>query len=135
MLDYLDENQHVALMELLIYMAKVDGDFSDIEKEVIQQYGELLGVDVHAVSGNRVPEELVQQFQSPASRVAVLQELLRIAHLDGNFHRDEADTIDDIAEMMGLPPMYVKKVDDWVQWGLNWVWQGEDLLEEAEEML
>ena len=79
-------------------------------------------------------EEALEQVQEE-HQAAALQELLRIAHLDGNFHRDEADTIDDIAEMMGFPPMYVKKVDDWVQWGLNWVWQGEDLLEEAEEML
>lgn len=135
MLDYLNEAQNTALLELLICMAKADGDFSQLEQDVVQQYSELLNVDPDRLEGNRVPEELVQQFNTPATRLAVLQELMRIAHLDGHYHRDEADAIDDIGEMMGFPPMFVHRVDEWVQQGLDWVWQGEDLLDEAEAML
>jgi len=36
---------------------------------------------------------------------------------------------------MGIPQELVKKVDQWVVDGLNWMWRGEDLLDEAEQLM
>lgn len=135
MLDRLNENEQRALMELLIYMAKLDGQVEEIERWLLDQYADLIRVDFTGLEGDLTPEELVPQFQSPASRVIVLQELFRICHLDGMFTAGEQSAILDIASMMGVPMDLLRKIETWVIDGLRWVGQGEALVEEAETVV
>jgi tellurite resistance protein len=134
MLDHLSAEEQRALLELLIYLAKSDGTVADIEEEILHQYADLVEVEFDELDGNLTPAELVPQFEGPASCVVVLQELLRLSHLDGYFAADEQAAILDIAQQMEIPVEMLEKIDRWVVEGLNWVWRGEELLEEAEAL-
>ena len=132
MLDRMTEREQRALMELLIYVAKSDGRVHNIEAEVLRQYADLVQVDFSELDGGRTPEELIPEFSSATSRVAALAELLRMAHVDGEYSDTERSSILDIAALMGVPMGLLQALEQWVVDGLRWVWRGEDLLEEAE---
>ncbi len=132
MIERLSRHEQACLMELLIHLAKSDGKDMDAKKAVLMQYAELIEADANQLKGTLTPKELVPQFQSAASRVIVLQELMRLARIDGHLTIPEESVILDIASMMGLPLSLVQKVEEWVVDGIKWTLRGESLLQEAE---
>lgn len=135
MLERLNENEQRALLELLVYMAKADGRIMDVEREVLHQYADLVHVDFGELQGDYDAEELISQFESPASRIIALAEIIRLSHLDGRFSDLEKVTIIDLAAKMGVPMDYVNRIDAWVVEGLQWVMSGERLLDEADDLV
>lgn len=135
MLDQLTTNEQVALLELLIHLAKADGTIEDIENEILEQYADLVEVDFSSLNGDLPLEEILPQFESPTSKIIAVQELLRLAHLDDYFHDDEKATIREVAARLGVSDALLQKVETWVVDGLNWMWRGEEILEEAEETM
>ncbi len=134
MIDRLNSDERVAMMELLAYLAKTDGKMTDVNQEVLREYAELLEVDPSEIDSDLTPEELVPQFQRPASRVVVLQEVFRLANLDGVFTIGEESAILDIASLMGFPMEFVQRVEQWVLDGLEWTLAGEKLIEEGNHL-
>jgi hypothetical protein len=132
MIERLEADEQKALLELLIFMAKADGKVADIEQEILQNYATLVEIDFAELAGDRSPEELIPQFHSYVSRAIVLQELLRLSHLDGLFSEGEQSAIIEIAALMGFPLDLVQRLDAWVVDGLKWVWRGEELLDAVE---
>ena len=114
MLDRLSPEEQHALLELLIYLAKSDGKVQDVEEDILHQYADLVDVDFDSLDGTLTPQDLVPQFENAVSRTVVLQELLRLSHLDGYFAEDEKAVILDIAEQMRLPREFVAEIDNWV---------------------
>jgi len=132
MIERLEADEQTAMLELLIYMAKADGKVADIEQEILQNYATIVEIDFAGLSGERTPQELIPRFHSHVSRAIVLQELLRLSHLDGLFSEGEQSAIIDIAALMGFSMGLVQRFDEWVVDGLRWVWRGEDLLDAVE---
>lgn len=135
MLERLTSGEQKAMLELLIYMAKADGKVVDIEQEILENYATLVEVDLGAVRDDVTPDDAIARLPTMVSRAIVMQELLRLSHLDGLFTDRERSAILAIAEQMGIPVAMVHKLDEWVVDGLRWVWRGEDLLDEVEETL
>lgn len=135
MLDQLTPNEQTALMELLIHLAKSDGAVEDVDNEILEQYADLIDVDMDSLNGELPLEEILPQFESPASKLIAVQELLRLAHLDGYFSDNEKSAIREVAQRMRIPANLLQKADTWVVDGLNWMWRGEELLDEAEEVM
>ena len=135
MLDQLTPNQQHMLMELLIRLAQADGEIVDIEEEVLRQYAELVDVDFDDLSGDLSLQEILPAFDTSVSRVAAVQELFRLAHIDGFFSEDEKRVIRQVADLLGMPDSLVNEIDAWVVDGLRWVWRGEELVEQAERMM
>ncbi len=132
MLERLTSDEQLAMLELLIYMAKADGKVVDIEQQILENYATLVEVEFSDLRDDATPEDVIPRLRSQVSRAIVLQELLRLSHLDGLFTERERSAILEIAEIMGLPLAMVHKLDEWVVDGLRWVWRGEDLLDEVE---
>lgn len=128
MIDRLSNQQRLMLMELLVAMAKVDGRIVALENEVIEDYANLLEVPLDEISGDFSIAELAPYFDTPASRVTAIQELCRLARLDGDFAAEERDAILEVAGLMGVPESLVSRIDAWVVEGMQWVAQGEDLI-------
>lgn len=131
MIEQLHPEEQRAMLELLIYMAKADGKITDVEEQVLQNYATLTQIDFDTLDGNYMPEELVARLHSPKARFIVLQEVLRIAHIDGYFAEDEQQAVLDLAAEMGVPLDYLQEIESWVVEGLRWVWRGEELMEIA----
>lgn len=135
MLDRLTANEQRALLELLIYMAKSDGQVDDIEGVVLQQYADVVSVEFDTLDGDLSPEELVPQLERPASRVIALQELLRLSHLNGILNQDEQSAIIEVAAEMGVPMELLRKVDAWVLEDIRQSIRSEEILKEADKVV
>jgi len=123
------------LLEMLYALAGADGKIERLEQEVLQDYSELLGVNVDELDGNFELEELAPYFDTAESRVAALEELCRLARLDGDFAEDERAAILRVADAMRVPHGMVSRIDEWVVDGLRWVAKGNELIAEAERSL
>jgi len=134
MLDRLNPNEQKALMELLLYLAKTDGTVDDIEGAVLHQYADLVHVDFDTLEGDLSPDELVPQFESPATKVAVLQELFRLSHMNGAFTISEQSAILEVGAQMGMPMALLRKIEAWVLDDLRLTVRAEELTEEAERL-
>jgi uncharacterized tellurite resistance protein B-like protein len=135
MLERLTTDEQRAMLELLIHTAKADGKVADIEQQILENYATLVEVDFGELDPDAAPEDIIPRLSNMVSRAIVLQEMLRLSHLDGLFTERERAAILAIAELMGVPVSIVHKLDQWVVDGLRWVWRGEDLLDEVEETL
>ncbi len=135
MLERLTSDEQRAMLELLVYMAKADGKVVDIEQQILENYAALVEVDLDDLQMDATPEDTIPRLATMVSRAIVMQELLRLSHLDGLFTDRERSAILDIAKQMGVPVSMVHKLDEWVVDGLRWVWRGEDILDEVEETL
>jgi hypothetical protein len=134
MIDRLTKEERIVLMELLVYLVKEAGNPRGVYQEVLSDYAELVGVNLSEIDGNLSLEELVPQFQSHISRFVVLQEVFRLAELDGIFTIGEQSIILDIASLMGFPMDFVRHVEQWVREGLEWTRKGEMLIDEAQRL-
>lgn len=132
MIELLNTDEQRVMLELLLYVAKSDGKVEDVEQELLENYATLVELDFSSLSGNLTPAELIPLIPGAVSRAIVLQELLRLSHIDGILSKGERTAILSIADQMGFPDAVVHKLDEWVVEGLRWVWRGEDILDEIE---
>jgi len=138
MIEQLTREEKQVLLELMACLARADGRVGDVERELLAEYAELFHIqltDIDCQCDIDALESLAAQFQRPESRIIVLQELLRLAHLDGFFNKDEKSLIIQVATLMGVPHDFLKKIDDWVLAGIEWTLQGVQLLEKASSVL
>ena len=135
MLERLNRNEQRALMELMLYMAKADGKVEEIETILLEQYADLFAIDLTELEGDFAPEELAPHFESPEARIVVLQELLRLAHLNGVFNTDEQSAMLEVASLLGVPLHLLREIETWVVEGIQWTLRGEDLLEKGRELV
>ncbi len=131
MIDNLTIAQRLMLLELLVAMTKVDGSIATAEGEMLEGYAELMDLSLEDVSGDMSIAELAPYFDTPESQVTAIQELCRIARLDGDFAESEREAILDVAARMGMPAKLVGKIDEWVVEGMRWVERGDELVREA----
>ena len=134
MIRQLTKEQRVALMELMIHLAKADGKVDDIETQVLEQYAFLSGVESCALSNNLTLKDLVAPFTTPDARVAVLQELIRLSHYNNCFSDEEQSAIVDVAAHMGLPMDLLAQIEDWAMEGIEWERRGEALVKDTERL-
>lgn len=132
MIERLNADEQRVMLELLIHIARADGRVEDIEQEILENYASLVEVDFASLSGTEEPAALIARLHGAASRAIVLQELLRLTHLDGILNEGERAAIFSVAEQMGFPDEVVHQLDAWVVDGLRWVLRGEELLETIE---
>ncbi len=132
MIELLNTDEQRVMLELLLHVAKSDGTVKDVEQEILENYATLLDVDFSSIKGNLTPADLIPQIPGAVSRAIILQELLRMSHLDGIISQGENTAILAIASQMGFPESVVHRLDEWVVEGLRWVWKGEDLLDDIE---
>jgi tellurite resistance protein len=132
MIELLNTDEQRVMLELLLHIAKSDGTVKDVEQEILENYATLVDLDFSSLNGTLTPAELLPQVPGAVSRAVILQELLRMSHLDGIISQGEQAAVLAIASEMGFPEEVIHRLDEWVVEGLRWVWKGEDLLDEIE---
>jgi hypothetical protein len=131
MIAKLTKEQRAALMELLIYLAKADGKVDDVEERLLEQYAHLTGVESCSLKNSHTIEDLVAPFNSPESRVAVLQELMRLSHYNNYFSDEEQSAVLDVAAHMGFSMDLIAEIEGWVMEGIEWEKRGQQLIKKA----
>lgn len=126
-----------AFIQLLLYLARIDGQVSKEEITAIQQTCVELGIDFSHLFERHEPlllnlETILQQIASPLSKRVVILELVRLAHADKTYTESEHQGIQYIANLLGVSEKKVVEIEKWVQEGIAWIDNGVNVISEGE---
>lgn len=117
------KNEAVAFTQLLVFIAKADGKITTEEVDFLNDYSCKAGLDWKDL-GEKPLEEILPEFTTFSSKIDVIQELVKLAMIDGNYSEEERAGVKKIALLLSLPETKVIAVEDWVQRGLEWIAEG-----------
>ena len=127
MLDKLNKAERIALMDLLVVIAKADGEITAEERKFLDGYSKGLEVSWSSAYNNDI-DNVLSLFVSYQSKMIVLIEILRLAYKDGNYSDAERAGVAVIAETLKVNSKDLERAEEWVVEGLKWVNEGEKLL-------
>lgn len=118
-----------ALVGLLVAIAKADGEIQEGEAAFLDDYSSGTGINWREFP-DRPIDTIVTDFKEHYQKVAVLQELVKLAMTDGDYSDAERAGIHSIAKRMSIAGEKVLRIEDWVRQGLDWVSDGIELRKE-----
>jgi len=126
-IDLLEEKEKNALMGLLVNIAKADGNIDEAEKDFLEKYANEHGVDLNIESNVSISDSC-RQISSKKAKVVAMQEIIKLAIVDGNYDEAEKAGAMAIAEMLGIENDKFKEIEKWVLDGQQWVKRGIEML-------
>lgn len=129
--DRLRPDQRQVLYDIAVMLAEVDNDVSIEELDYLKDFSEAYEVSskLEPIADDRLDDAL-RLFDTYSSKVILLQELIKLSYKDGHFDKSEQDKVLLIAQKIGLnDPDLILRIESWVREGVNWLYEGEALLE------
>lgn len=126
-IDILDNSEKNALMSLLVSISKADGEVSAEEEQFLVSYASENGVELD-MTCNKSIEDLCSQIQSNQGKVVTVQELIKLAIIDGHYDPAERKGAAFISSQLGLSEDKFISIEEWVIDGQKWVERGYQLL-------
>lgn len=124
----LNSKEQTSFISLLTYIAAVDGEINEDEKIFLDDYGKKLGINV-SYDDKRSLQDILSDFDVYKSKIFVLQELIKLAMIDGYYADAERAGVENIAQVLDIPTTKVRLIEDWVCRGIEWLVEGEKLQE------
>lgn len=114
-LNILNNKERDEFLNLLVNVAKVDGDFSDNEKSRINAYVLEMGLSLKKFDDyKKSSKEIVQDFKSSSKEVqkAVFIETLALVLIDG-VKKSEIGVLEQLKDAFGLDSEFTNKAINW----------------------
>ncbi len=125
--DLLEHKEKAALMMLLVDIAKADGNIDSSEMDFLTKYANEHGVELD-LEKNISIYDACRQISSQKAKVVTMQEIVKLAIVDGNYDEGEKAGAMAIAEMLSIETDTFKKIEEWVLDGQQWVQRGIEML-------
>jgi uncharacterized tellurite resistance protein B-like protein len=127
-------------LKFMAYIAQVDNEVSIEEKQAIDgvifawHLDEKAVMDIYDVleRGSSV-KNFISEFKNKRSYYFLLQELITLAHLDGNYDKSEQKAVREIAALCAISKSRVEQIESWVKEGMAWREKGLALATPEEE--
>ena len=126
--DLLEQKEKDALMMLLVNIAKADGNIDESEMTFLLKYANEHGVKLD-LEKNMSINDVCQKISSHKAKVVTMQEIVKLALVDGNYDDAEKAGAKAIAEMLNIDSEKFKEIEKWVLDGQQWVQQGYEMLD------
>jgi tellurite resistance protein len=127
---FFSKNEVTAFMQLLVLIAKADGKITKEEIDFLNDYSNNTGLDWKELKEISL-EEILSEFKTFSSKIEVMQELVKLAMIDGDYSDEEKAGVKEIAHILSLPESKVIAIEDWVRRGLEWIAEGQALKNEV----
>lgn len=117
-LTLLNNEQKELFLNLACSLSSVDGNFSDHEKSIIEEYCKEMQISFDYEQCNPTLKNVMFQLESISSMVEkriIIFELVGLGLVDGNFDLAEHEFIYELNELFGLSKDYVMKCEDILQ--------------------
>jgi tellurite resistance protein len=112
-LNSLNNEQKEAFLDLALFVAHADGEFSDDEKLIVEQYQLEMETSYDPnIKGKKV-EDIINCFENKRDRNIVLIELMALVHSDDEFCENEQKLIDYIAKTFSISSEQCEKFENW----------------------
>ncbi|MCP2015923.1 putative tellurite resistance protein B-like protein [Deinococcus sp. HSC-46F16] len=131
--DLLDSAQKHTLVQVLCEVAAADGQILEVERELIHRYALSLGLSAEALEGTLVQPQrpdTLEDYPDAAKRIIYL-EAATLAMLDAELADKEVQTLERLADRLGLSRTMAQRLEQHVQQGFDWNAAGLRLVEEG----
>ena len=126
----LKNNEKFAFLNLAYYIANIDGEFEQEEKDIIEEYCAEMGIDNVSYDLEKFNlEDTLNKILSSKSKKIVLLELMILIHSDDKFHRFEQGVIDKIANQFDVSQNQLNIYSQWGKMASSLYQQGNLFLE------
>lgn len=129
------ETDRFPFVKALAHIAIADDSVTLDEKEMLNQYvdawdlgqGETSEIrEILETESTQTLDVLVSEFSESGTRFLLLQELMRLAYVDGTYGDVERRHIATIAEKMNMTKDQFREVEKWVERGQAWGAPGDE---------
>ncbi len=127
-LDQLKMSEKQALLIMLVDIAKADNELKDKEKEFLKVYAEENGVKLDFDTIILSVEEACKLLESSKAKVVAIQEVIRLAIVDGEYAEEEKKGALHIAKLLGVSNSKFEEIESWVLRGRDWVAEGLEMI-------
>jgi len=128
-LNYLEENEKQAFLQLANAIANADGELCDKEKTIIGYYCNEMNINNFAHDQQKSIDALAMEFKSMRSKKITILELMSIVHANGEFKKEEKMIVDLLVQKFGISQDYLNDVEKWTDLMLSVIEQGNSLIE------
>lgn len=129
--DRLTSEQRQAVFDLAVLLANVDHDVSEEELQYLKSFSDAFGIDYDLDKSGLSIDDTLTVFHSKPAKIILLQELVKLSYKDGHFGEEEQENVFMIAQKIGLnDPELLIRIEKWVREGFNWVFEGEQMIED-----
>lgn len=103
-----DKDERIQLIKGLVYVAQIDGDYSEFEKEIVESTSCTLGINRDKLEGifdeigNKTADELFMPIKNAKFRGSFLTELISLTYVKGYQTQGEDDELRKIAGFIGI---------------------------------
>lgn len=127
----LTQTQRESLLQLLVQMAGVDYDISIEEEAFLVAWATDWNLPLDLTPEQDVNEsELLSKFDTFASKIIVLQEMVKLGYQDGHFGDEERAKVHAFTHRLGLVnPDILADIHKWVRAWHDWHYAGEQMLD------
>ena len=128
-LNKLDREEQITFLKLAHYIARIDGDFSTNEKNVIQTY--CLEMQIEDIVYNEKDihlDVLLSNIKSTKNQKIVLLEIMALIYSDG-LHQQEQEILNIILDKYHISSELALLYAEWTKTILSIVKQGQILIE------
>ncbi|WP_127470268.1 TerB family tellurite resistance protein [Thiomicrorhabdus aquaedulcis] len=129
--DKLNQAQRQVVFDLAANIAAADHNISEEEIQYLKEFSELYGLKYDLDKADINFDDALVVLNTKQAKIITLQELIKISYKDGHFGKQEQDKVFLIAQKMGLnDPELFMRVERWVRQGFDWLYEGEQMLED-----
>lgn len=127
----LKNEEKFAFLGLAYYIANIDGEFEQEEKDIIQEYCAEMGIESTEYNMSEFNlQETINKIKTPKSQKIVLLELMILIHSDDKYHKFEQNIIDKIANNFQISQNDLNIYSQWGKMVSSLYMQGKLFLEE-----
>lgn len=131
--EHVDINQRIAFLAAIAYLARVDGDFDQDEKEFFVDLTKLYMLSKDAakeairVRSEEQVLELVKQIEDPGLALVLIREMFYLGYEDGDLSDPEILFISKVGLTLNIPIEKMEQISSWVIRGIEWEEEGADI--------
>lgn len=126
--ELLTKQERQALIDLLTFLAGIDGEISPPEVVFLKETQRRLDLEGYEVPIGATIETTCAAFERTKAKRVALVELIKIAYADSIYDPAERAGIRRIAQLMDEGEATVQSLEAWVEAGLRWQAEGQELL-------
>ena len=119
------------LMDLLTHIARCDNEFPEEEHSYIWGIRTKYNLKM-SFEPEYTVEQLCSEITKDQSKIIILQELIRAAMIDGDFHDKEKEIVKKVADYFKIGYEKYTEVEDWVEKGMAWFKKGNEMIKSIE---
>lgn len=129
----LSKKERRILVQAFAYLAHLDNTLHQAELDLISTVSHNLGLDPQIIvaDAGKGLEDILQPVENEQAKRIILQELVNLAYADGDYSQEERTGIKRAADILGIEPPVVAKIEEWVEKGRMWIQEGEKIILEG----